>query len=95
MTDVPPAATTTAGIPVAAIEAAAKAVAIMDGEAVCDCYSVARTALAAALPHLTPPPRPGEMHPVDRAFYDLAIKERDSYKELYFRLRDQLKEGAR
>jgi hypothetical protein len=35
----------------------------------------------------------GQMHDVDKAFYDLAIQERDSYKRLYFALKDRAAAG--
>lgn len=38
-------------------------------------------------------PRPGEMHPVDKAFYDLAIKERDYERVKSARLEAQLNDA--
>lgn len=35
-------------------------------------------------------PRPGEMHPVDQAFYDLTVKERDFERRKVDRLEAQL-----
>src|SRR5215469_9702681 len=59
MTSPPPDTTTTASIPAAATEAASLAIHRAKQrlwEGVIDPDAVARTALAAALPHLTPPP---------------------------------------
>jgi hypothetical protein len=40
-------------------------------------------------------PHPGEMHPVDQAFYDLAIKERDFERNRYDRLEREKDEFGR
>lgn len=45
------------------------------------------------MPDLDQAPEPGVMHPVDQAFYDLTVKERDHERVKVDRLEKELREA--
>ena len=68
------------------LEAAAQAIRVQKPVGAAQTSEIALDAADAAVPVVgeeEAAPRPGELHPVDQAFYDLTVKERDYERRRY------------